>query len=466
MKKIEIEKKYLLLALIFGVIFVFIIPPFQAPDEDSHFKKAYQVSIGEFYPKVKNNTIGNYFPKEMLMYINDKLGYIGDRDRKYTYSSLVSDQYTKMNYDDKSFNNYSTATITPIAYVVPALGIVFSKMCARIFGLEAINTAYMLYFARFFSLLFSIFLLYMSIKITPVFKRTFSIVCLNPMTLFLCSVISYDNLLISLTTLALAIILKIIYDNKLKEIPKRYIITLTLIGIVLLSVKVIYFFMYILLFLIPIEKFGDKKRKLKLALVMIGIILFFTVLFKLPNILCKVTPSGGNLTSKQIHFILTNPIKFLSILFNNILDQRFFQLSSMVGIFGLIDTYNPFVIICLTYIWAILVALSDGICEKIQIKPIFKIFIILYSLFIIFAVYSAMYISWTPKISGNKIGTSYISGVQGRYFIPIIIPVLLLFSNKKIKKYRIMEIIRDNYLISFVAILVISTISIILRYWV
>ena len=66
MEKFSIEKKYLYIALIFGILFVFIVPPFQSPDEDSHFKKAYQVSKGKLYPEVKKNVIGNYFPTEML----------------------------------------------------------------------------------------------------------------------------------------------------------------------------------------------------------------------------------------------------------------------------------------------------------------------------------------------------------------------------------------------------------------
>ena len=123
MKKFEEHKAYIYLALIFGFIFVFITPPFQSPDEDSHFKKAYQVSKGNFYPIVKNNKKGNYFPKEMNIYIQDKLSYIGDRDKKYSYSSMVLDQYSKMNYDNKVFNSYSTNSV---------MNFIFKNMCKNI----------------------------------------------------------------------------------------------------------------------------------------------------------------------------------------------------------------------------------------------------------------------------------------------------------------------------------------------
>ena len=465
MEKFSIEKKYLYIALIFGILFVFIVPPFQSPDEDSHFKKAYQVSKGKFYPEVKKNVIGNYFPTEMLNYIKTKTKYIGNRDKKYKYSEMVLDQYTKLNYEERKFTSYSTVSVTPIAYLVPATGIIFSKICAKIFDLESVNTAYMLYFARFFSIIFMSFIMYLSIKITPVFKRTFAVFGLIPMVIFLGSVISYDSLLISLTTLALSIILKITYDDKLKKVPNNYIITLILIGVVLLNVKGLYFLLYILLFLIPVKKVGNIKKMTRIALIIILSILAITLVIKIPFLLLPKIKTDVNYASKQLDFVIHNPIKYSGILIDNIINQRFFQLSSIVGVFGLIDTYNPFVIICFTYIWLIMVSISDGVCDKIKINGKFKILLIIYILFIIISVYSAMYINWTPAINGHKIGEADISGVQGRYFLPILLPILLLFSNKKIKRYSFIEKIRNNIFMPCIVILLVSTMTILFRYW-
>ena len=465
MEKFSIEKKYLYIALIFGILFVFIVPPFQSPDEDSHFKKAYQVSKGKLYPEVKKNVIGNYFPTEMLNYIKTKTKYIGNRDKKYKYSEMVLDQYTKLNYEERKFTSYSTVSVTPIAYLVPATGIIFSKICAKIFDLESVNTAYMLYFARFFSIIFMSFIMYLSIKITPVFKRTFAVFGLIPMVIFLGSVISYDSLLISLTTLALSIILKITYDDKLKKVPNNYIITLILIGVVLLNVKGLYFLLYILLFLIPVKKVGNIKKMTRIALIIILSILAITLVIKIPFLLLPKIKTDVNYASKQLNFVIHNPIKYSGILIDNIINQRFFQLSSIVGVFGLIDTYNPFVIICFTYIWLIMVSISDGVCDKVKINGKFKILLIIYILFIIISVYSAMYINWTPAINGHKIGEADISGVQGRYFLPILLPILLLFSNKKIKRYSFIEKIRNNIFMPCIVILLVSTMTILFRYW-
>lgn len=47
----RINKLFLKLMFIFGIVFVFVIPPFQMADEDSHFKKAYLVSNLNFFLK-------------------------------------------------------------------------------------------------------------------------------------------------------------------------------------------------------------------------------------------------------------------------------------------------------------------------------------------------------------------------------------------------------------------------------
>ena len=57
MFKYEPAKFFVYCALIFGIILVVLIPPFQSPDEDSHFKKAYCVSNGKLYPTEKNGVI-------------------------------------------------------------------------------------------------------------------------------------------------------------------------------------------------------------------------------------------------------------------------------------------------------------------------------------------------------------------------------------------------------------------------
>ena len=57
MFKFEPAKFFVYCALIFGILLIALIPPFQSPDEDSHFKKAYVVSYGKLYPTSQNGIV-------------------------------------------------------------------------------------------------------------------------------------------------------------------------------------------------------------------------------------------------------------------------------------------------------------------------------------------------------------------------------------------------------------------------
>ena len=56
------EKVFLALALFFGVFWTFIVPPFQAPDEVAHIRRAAALSEGLFYPVVRGGVRGNETP--------------------------------------------------------------------------------------------------------------------------------------------------------------------------------------------------------------------------------------------------------------------------------------------------------------------------------------------------------------------------------------------------------------------
>ena len=458
------QRVYVYIALIVGILFVFLTPPFQSPDEDSHFKRSYQIAKGNIYPIEKNHEMGNYFPLEVLQYINLKREMQGERDKKESYSELIEDEQKEMSYNRLTFDNYSTVKVIPIVYIAPALGIVFSQITAKIIGLNMVTPLYMLYFARIFSLIATVIITALAIKITPIRKKTFLTVGLIPMYLFLGSMITYDNVLNALILLALAIILNITYEKKKVDI--KDLIILGAIGVILLNLKTIYFLIFLLMFAVPAKKFGTTKGKIKTGAILLGGILLATVIIKMPYLfLDNSAKDDAEWLAKQTHFVMNHPIKFTTYMLYSIKANRHFQLSSAVGLFGLLDTYNPTFITVLIYLNLFAIGLAEGIREKIKINRLTKALIIIFAIAVVIGVYAALYITWT-SVELHKIGTKVITGVQGRYFIPIIMPLLLLLSFKKGKDKKVFKIIEENYLLIPCITLLISMCSIFLRFWV
>ena len=72
-------------------------------------------------------------------------------------------------------------------------------------------------------------------------------------------------------------------------------------------------------------------------------------------------------------------------------------------------------------------------------------------------------------MDGYGIGASEITGVQGRYFIPILPVIFLFFANKKLNKYTIVEKIMrrvvENSELLAISMLSVSIMATLLRFW-
>ena len=466
MKKITIEKLFVIIGFIVGCLFIYIIPPFQSPDEDSHFKKAYTLSEGEFFAFSNGTISGLKIPDTMQEYIQKKVSVMSDRKWKYTYHDCYYDQLLPGEFSKKTLVEVSTSGTTPIAHIIPALGILCSKILAPVFVNGTPSTALMLHFARFFSLLAYLIIGYFAIKITPSFKKSMLTILLIPMSIFLGSMVSYDSLLISISLLSIAMILRLIYDKKTKFNKKDFIL-FTIIGYILLNIKVIYAPLLALLIFVPTEKFKDRK-KWKTYFALGTAIILLTIVFKIPNMLLEVA-SKESLSSDQLMYVLSHPLSYLKILLVNLKDQFWTQLYWMTGNFGLLDTYLPplFIFIILTNL--IITFVTDGISEKIEISNKQKITIIAIFIAGIVGMYTAMYIYWTADVF-NQIGGNQITGVQGRYFLPLLILLPLLCStNLFLAKKKIMDFSKTYFNYSIIVTITCLSISLIVnitRFWI
>ena len=106
---------------------------------------------------------------------------------------------------------------------------------------------------------------------------------------------------------------------------------------------------------------------------------------------------------------------------------------------------------------SIIILLSDcnvNAREQLAIPIYFKIIALFVCFGIISLSFLAMYVNWTSILDGYGVGASSISGVQGRYFIPLLIPLALLLFPKKVRYklntnniYYFVNIILSHYLL-------------------
>lgn len=468
----NLAKLFLIISLFFGILLVFMVPSFNSPDEDSHFLYAYEISEGNLIPKVKKGVSGFYVPDEIFDYISKSKEINGDREKKYTYDEMYYDQLLPQNYEKKQFSNAVIQSSPKLAYLAPALGIITTKFISP-FGGGDVSTSVMLQFARFFSLLIYSIIGYFAIKITPKFKKTFFVVLLMPLSLFLRSMVTYDGIILVVSALALANILKLI-NNEDAKFTKKDFILFALTGFIMLNVKGVYSIIFLGLFAIPSEVFRSKKDKIK-TIFKIGIlILLITFLKQIPYLFLKTT-NNNPYPSKQIEFILSHPLGYIKILLANIIGQIKIQEYWMIGTYGYLDTYMPTLFVFIMNVYLFIVFIIDAFYEKIILPLWLKIGYILLIIFDICGMYTQMYVNWTPVVTG-KVGGSEITGIQGRYFLPflLLVPIILnnnlldkIFKKGKVKNYidKLKNMFDNNFHYITITSLIIVIFIIFIRYY-
>ena len=198
--------------------------------------------------------------------------------------------------------------------------------------------------------------------------------------------------------------------------------------------KAIYAPLIMIFLLLPKEKFENiKKYKLfRIGIILITILLCAT--FVIPTV---TNPSeisdtrGGDASEKrQIKSIIHSPISFV----NSFTGNYYYNFSEKVlgkdtiYSFSYYDTEekislsNGFALLIIMLLFFIL---TDNSKDE-YLKPKEKIYIMFIILIIIAFIWGALYLSFTP------VGDEIIKGVQGRYFIPLILPFAICFMTNKI----------------------------------
>ena len=512
------QNVFLVFSLFFGIVFVFIMPPFMIKDETAHFYRIYEIVTGKIIStkyKITNPQtnkqeliVGNYYPQEIQILVNDFAkkrfnGFVKSNFRefkKFSFKEILNHLNIHLNKNSpKPFLRlFGASSYSPIPYIPQIIGVFLAKLL----NFPVLS---FLYIARILNLITWIILIYNSIKITPIKKWLFCLLSLTPLCLFQASSLSADGMTTGLSFLYIALILKYTLDETKQYLSIKNKLFLLLIAILLSLSKSIYFALIPLVLLIPAHKFNSLKTKLEkyyfsASIIIISLILAYSWNYLVKDLGYFVEPRILN-TKSQIDYIIAHPIGFLNLLcfsilsnfyllfFNkliqfdsrmfithlpnilismNLLNLLYFSILSefYVYFFCNLIQFNtrmffhlPKILIFMNLLLIYFVALID-IQEK-QIKRLQKVFMGIISAGTIVLIFFVMFVYCTFPDS------LAIKGVQGRYFIPISPLLYLLLQNNLISmtKENFDKYI-PNIIIHFVSIiLIVSCASIIAGYY-
>jgi len=412
------QNLFVFLALIFGLSFWLLLPPFQAPDEMTHFLRAYQVADGGWVSVKKGNLSGGELPKGLWRPYRIFYPIQGNPAEKVRlslkgYLKLLSEPLDRTQREFFHFPN--TTSYSALVYLPQAFGIFLGNTLGA-------STLTLVYLGRLGNLLAWIALIYWAIRRASFFRFVILVLSLMPVCLQQAASLSADTLVNGVCTLFVALCLR----HALTAEPPLKTRDLTVLAILALLVAVLkqaYLPLVLLIWLIPATKFSSRRfRWTYLLLLSLGCLLLFGgwawIVSQIVVPMREVSDPFGQWSGVWHH-----PLEFLSVLGRTYWRNGALFVVQFFGHLGWLDVILPRTLVFLLGASLLGTALCDHE-PKLAVSWGFKAIGLGIALLCVILLSLAIWVTWTA------VGSDIIEGLQGRYYVPIALLLLLVFYNR------------------------------------
>lgn len=412
----KVELTFLVTALAIGILMIVLIP-LKNPivwDDDTHFHRIYEQSFATHV--VWTQATADY-DKRLVPAANtieEKSDVIDLLNSENNFDQPVASS-EKSIYIPYAFRCYIPQSLT--MGLARNLNFDFNSMQSL---------------TRFVGFLCYVLAVYGAIRMAPFGKRIIAVVALMPTPLFMAANFSYDPVVIGFVFLAFSAFLAEYFDRDHKISMKR---TAIFLGAILIAscTKAVYIPLILVAFLLPAEKFHSKRNMYFFRLGIFAILMTIMATFVLPTVINPSTSGdlrgGATSVSGQLSFILGDPLFYTRLLFKSMWDSLGSYMlgnSTLINFayLGVSNNNAGYAAIAL-----ILFALfTDSVRDdKFGFKPAAKIYVFAILFSVICLVWTALYVAFTP------VGEDQILGVQSRYYLPLIVPILYMIRTTKIE---------------------------------
>lgn len=463
-KKYNLPNLFFALALLFGLLLVFLEPPFVCPDEAAHYLNICRISRGGIFTDVQDGAVGSWLTTEEVDYYYH-YGWIYNEpgsDVRFDFRTMCG-LIGRGASEEMVFFGTGFATINPVPYLLPSFVVAIAR-----FLLGSVNAYEILLISKIANLFFYAAIVRWALLKTKAFRHTMFLLALMAMSIFQAVSTSYDSPLIAVSFLLFAYATKLLCACEDYRITKEDIVVISLACGLLCGCKIAYAPLILIFLSVSIVKFGGWKRwGICVGAVAGACILFYLI----PNVIISIItrgieePMSGAVLAQKEYF-RDNFWQFPKIVFNTFDAFGSFWLESFIGKLGWLDTPFPKSFLLLFFVISTLNAMIDA-CSIKEIKWETRVFSLAGVLIFLIGSLYTMYIEWNPAL--GIIGGDVINGMQGRYFIPVALFVLIAISNPILHRVRYkekIEGIRESVVpMTAVISLCLTVLLIFVRYW-
>lgn len=400
----------------FSLVYIFAFPPLSVPDEPHHFYSSYWVA------------------DLITGQVNDKGFEVrsADWEQLSTSTSVLvnAENYQRVIDNFELFQTEeSMTTINAYNYDLGSenLPTKIPTVLAILIGRALhLGTYPLFYLGRIFNAAFFVICAVLTYRIAPFGKNVVAALSLLPMTLHLTASFSYDVGIISFGMLLIALILKAMASTD--TIDRKHLLSIIAVATMLAPCKVIYSTIILLALLIPSAKFSSKRTALLFKAGVMIIPAFMILALRIPSI-TAVANTAQDLDVRGaetghfygLSFVLHSPLATAAIFVRSILEKGDFYWSTALGrslgwFQGNISVPYFF---CLPLLLIIIrAAQRDSIDSHVISKKMRIAFLAIAGLSFLGCMFT-MFIGYTFDTQTT------IEGIQGRYILPVALPLIL-----------------------------------------
>ena len=394
------------LIFITGVLFCFITPPNQVPDEQSHYLRSYAMGMGDFHFDEQQEWPNDVYLLMEAFPVAYRNGYPAEK------GCSILDRFD-MYFDDMASGRKGEPMGIIIFQIIPYLPQALGVFIGRLFGADAL---WCYYLARLANLAFYTACCYFALRWAARFRMMLYAIMIMPLTMFVVSSCNNDCMLFGLMFLVFGTVLSDSFD-------KKKAIAFVAAFAVMCTSKMNYIVFILLLLLLPKERWKVKIKRWQFVAAVLAV---FFIIYEGMGLLVGLLsnygvierPMSDSNPAAQLMFILSNPLRYLVVFLDTMRNNSFFI--STGGLFGWIDV-DIKIISTFTPVVLLLAAFKNAhLLKKEDFNRVAVFFITALLTYAVCA--TGLYLTWTP------VTLPQIIGLQMRYFIPAFMGLLMLFS--------------------------------------
>ena len=431
----------LCMMLVWGILMTFLVPAWQTPDELMHLSY-----IGD---SIENPSLVNILYQDMwLDYEDVRLGG-GHTISEATYrQAMVKEPSYEM-----SACMPGGLKLSVIKHLPATLGLMLGLVLR-------LPTFWVMELAELFAFGFYFGMCMLALKLLPVKKEAMLVVMTFPMGMQQAASINYDSVLLPLIYVFIAYIVYLRMEKESCGLPQLFICLLLLS--VIAYIKLPYALIGLMMLIIPEKKTGISLGKWKLPLI-IGLVLLLVL---------GVYLARENTWIKLILGLASEPMQTLRILYRTVESWGGYLLIGAVGNFGYLDSQIPLPGVLFVYVILLGLVLLEpkrekGYALKTGNRLVLWLVFVAVCLLVAFSMvhhtimvvkYGSEWAEGTYNIREELTSLSYIGGLQGRYFLPVIpVACLAIPETRQLVGYERKAVVRQVLLVGYEAVAMIMT---------